>query len=132
MSDADAIAARRGVFLNLFNAQDIAGMADFVTGDCCGMPPNQPAVLGVEGHRAWWAQSFEAGRAKLSVDSQELIVTGDTAFDRFNFTMEVTPPGGETMHDAGKCVWMWRREPDGAWRVTHSIWNSDNPAGGPW
>ena len=132
MTGSEAVTARRDAFLNVFNSQDIEAMADFVMEDIHAMPPNQAAVLGRQGHRIWWAEMFEAGLALLQVDPQELVVTGDQAFDRFNWTMDVTPPGGETMHDAGKCVWMWRRDSDGVWRVSHSIWNSDNPVSGPW
>ncbi len=38
--------------------------------------------------------------------------------------------GGRPVHDEGKGIWIWRRQAEGAWKVTRAIWNSDLPRPG--
>ena len=102
-------------------------MAELITGDCRSMPPNEPPYEGIEAHRAYWGQMLEAGQLLFGTQPRQLEVLGDRAFDLFDFTLDITSPEGETVHNVGKCIWLWSRESDGAWRVSHAIWNSDLP-----
>ena len=133
MSDSAAITQLRGNFIAAFNRQDIDAMAEYATDDLVGMPPNQPALVGIDASRAWWSEGFKLARSRFTASSKEIEVAGDWAFDRFDWTMETTPTGGgESVHDNGNCVWISRREPDGAWKLARAIWNSDNEATGVW
>ena len=133
MSDTESIAKAREEFVSAFNRPDIEKMADLLADDHIGMPPNQPALVGIDASRSWWKEGFDAASSRLEISPQELEIAGSWAFDRFDWTMETTPTGaGETVHDNGKCVWIWRREPDGAWKLARAIWNSNNEATGVW
>jgi ketosteroid isomerase-like protein len=62
---------------------------------------------------------------------QEIQIGGDWAIDRFTWSTDTTPVGGGTSsNDKGKCIWIWRRQRDGSWKVARAIWNSDNPVPG--
>ncbi len=133
MNDSETIAARRNEFVTAFNDANVDALSRIVTGDLVGMPPNEPAISGLEANQAWWKQGFDAASSHLGISPAELQVTGDWAFDRFTWTMDTNPTGGgETVHDEGKCVWIWRRESGGAWRLARAIWNSDKVAPGMW
>jgi len=35
--------------------------------------------------------------------------------------------GGPVVQDRGKGLHVYRRQPDGSWKLAQDIWNSDNP-----
>lgn len=133
MSDRDTISRRRTDFLNAFNKEDVEAMAPFVTDDHIGMPPNRPALTGLDATRHFWREGFRAASSRLAVVPDELVIAGDTAIDQFHWTMDSTPrSGGSAIHDEGKCIWIWQRESDGSWKIARAIWNSDLATAGLW
>ncbi len=69
----------------------------------------------------------------MDMDSHDMTVLGDTAIHRFNWVQRITLRSeGQTLEDKGKCIWIWRRGEDGAWRVASAIWNSDLAEPGIW
>lgn len=56
----------------------------------------------------------------LEIDGQ-----GDHAWVRGSYSMDLTPPGEDTIRDIGKYVEIWEKESDGQWRVVRDIFNSD-------
>lgn len=133
MSDSAAVTKLRDDFIAAFNRQDIDAMAKLTADDMVGMPPNQPAIVGIDASRAWWREGFQVARSRFEASSREIEVLGDWAVDRFDWTMESTPAGGgATSKDKGKCVWISRKQSDGSWKLARAIWNSDEPMPGIW
>jgi uncharacterized protein (TIGR02246 family) len=60
-----------------------------------------------------------AGNVKIEVraDVVEVHVSGDLAFARTKLDVHVTPQGKETMHRSGYALGVYRRGPDGSWRL---------------
>lgn len=60
-----------------------------------------------------------AGNVKIEVqaDVVEVHVSGDLAFARTKLNVHVTPVGKETMHRSGYSLGVYRRGPDGSWRL---------------
>ena len=126
MSDHDAVLERHRGFLASFASEDFARMRDFITEDHVGMPPNRPRQIGRDAAEAFWREGFEVAESSFSSNNQAIEITGDTAVDVFDFVMTIKPrDGSPTIEDHGKCVWVWRRDADGMWRVASAIWNSD-------
>ena len=134
MSDTDDIVRRRSEFVEAFNRQDQMALAGLVTQDHTSMPPNQPSFRGIDTARRFWRERFAVAKSRFSVSStEEVEVLGDVAIDQFNWSMDSVPfGGGKTVHDQGKCIWIWRRPTGGAWQVARAIWNSELPQGGLW
>lgn len=133
MSDRETISRRRAKFIEAFNEEDMDTMAALLRDDHVGMPPNRPAMTGKEAARRFWREGFALASSRLAVVPEELVVTGDEAIDQFRWTMDSTPrPGGAAIHDEGKCIWIWRRQPGGDWKVARAIWNSDLATAGLW
>jgi ketosteroid isomerase-like protein len=43
-------------------------------------------------------------------------------------SLTLTPKaGGNTIEDRGNCIWLWRRQGDGSWKVARAMWNSPQP-----
>ena len=125
MDDSCEIAARRHLFVEAYNGGDIDVMSEVVTTDTVGAPPRRRPFVGVSASQAFWRESLAAAQHVFRISPQEAQVVGDTAIDSFGWSIDVTPKsGGPTVHDEGECIWIWRRDVDGAWRVAQSIWNS--------
>ncbi|HXD17780.1 MAG TPA: nuclear transport factor 2 family protein [Vicinamibacterales bacterium] len=132
-TDHAAIASRRGEFVDAFNAADVQRMAALLTDDHIGMPPNRPALRGARASIEFWREGMAAATSRFTVLPQDLTVDGDVAVDRFDWAIDSTPRGGGApIRDEGKCVWIWRRESDGAWKVASAVWNSDLATAGLW
>ena len=133
MSDADEIAARRKAFLVDFAAENIPRMTELITEDHVALPPNQPRRTGREAAQEFWKEGFAAAETDFATSAHDVTVVGDLAIDTFDWQMRMTPrEGGQALQDRGKCVWIWRRDPDSAWRLATSIWNSDLEQPGIW
>ena len=132
MTDQETIAKLRNEWVTAFNSADIDAIAGIFAQDAVSMPPNEPALVGKEASLNWIKQGFSTAGSKIGVTPRELEVSSDWAIDRFDWTMDTIPlGGGQTTHDNGKCVWVWRSDA-GSWKVARSIWNSDNAAAGMW
>jgi uncharacterized protein (TIGR02246 family) len=60
-----------------------------------------------------------AGNVKIEVqaDVQEVQVSGELAFARTKLDVHVTPEGKETMRRSGYALTVYRRSPEGRWRL---------------
>jgi len=98
-----------------------------LTGDHITMAPNEPA-LALTGLRAWHASRISESTLDISFTSEELLIAGDWAFERWTSSLTMTPKaGGNPTQDSNKGIWVWKHQADGTWRLARSIWNSDNP-----
>jgi uncharacterized protein (TIGR02246 family) len=120
----------RNSFITAFNSGDAAAVADLYTSDGIALPQNQPAMTGREAILNYNKGMFEQFTPKISIMSEELKISGsgDMAFDRGTYTMELTPKaGGAVIMDEGKYLVVLQRQPDGSWKVLRDIDNSSRP-----
>lgn len=94
------------------------------------MPPNAPAVSGNQAIRLWHqAISRQFRIQKYAATDDEVIVSGNWALRRASMDWTLMPAaGGKPIRDLGKFIILYRREPDGSWKVARDIWNSSSPA----
>jgi len=111
-----------------FGDGDIWDLIDLFVDDSVWMPMSDAAVEGKEAVRAW-ATRFDGQRARVRIIPQEVVVSGDWAFDRF--VGIITPlsatgdPEGES--SCFQYFWTLRRQEDNSWKVVHWIWNRHPP-----
>ena len=126
MSEHDAIVARHNDFIASFASAEFTVMRDFLTEDHLGMAPSRPRMHGRDEAEAFWREGFEIADSSFTSANQSLEVDGDRATDVFDFVMTIKPrDGSPALEDHGKCVWHWRKDGDGTWRLALAIWNSD-------
>lgn len=118
-----------------FEAAETAGSTErmrvHITDDVVMMAPNMPPVSGADNAMAAMRAFFEAFGVRIKYNSEETVVTGDWAFDRGTYTQTLTPKrGGVAVHESGKYLWLYRREPDGQWKQARVIWNSSDSRAG--
>ena len=110
---------------------DIDPLVSLFTDDAIFMPPNDTTVYGKDEIRSWWEEYFDFFRVTSSVQTErEVTVAGDQAFDRAAFSATIVPKQhGARITDDIRSLIVWRREPDGSWKISHQIWNSTKPVG---
>ena len=107
-----------------FNQGDAAGCAAFFTEDVILLAPDKPMA---RGKRAF-EEIYQSRMDKTSggIHTNKLVeygVEGDLAYQVGTFAITGTNP-----LEQGKFVNILRRQADGTWKVTVSIFNSDRPS----
>jgi ketosteroid isomerase-like protein len=106
-----------------FNRGDAAGCAAFFTEDVIMLPPDQPMTRG----RMAFEEIMQSrmGKASGGTHSNKLLeygVEGDLAYQVGAYAIIGTNPA-----EQGKFVNILRRQADGTWKVSVSIFNHDQP-----
>jgi uncharacterized protein (TIGR02246 family) len=106
-----------------WEAGDAAAVAAFYANDAIQMPANEPDVIGKDA----WKVSLQAFFDQFTVksDASEVLeaeVAGDLAFARGTYMITVTPKaGGKPTQYSGKFVHIFKRQPDGSWKIYRAI-----------
>ena len=64
----------------------------------------------------------------FKLNTQDVIATGDYAIETGSVTMTLQPKTGKAMNDVGKYLTVWKKQPDGSYKIIRDIANSDLPA----
>jgi ketosteroid isomerase-like protein len=116
----DAIKALRAAV----NSRDSVAFFELTAPDFEVFPPGVEPLRGDSAREAF-AGLFAAAQANLDPFSKEEIsVSGDLAIQRYSFRLVVTPKGGRAPSTAaGSGLHIWRRDPQGHWRLAKDIWS---------
>ncbi|MFQ6046130.1 MAG: YybH family protein [Gemmatimonadales bacterium] len=122
--DKEAIGDVRQAFVQAVRSGDGSRIAALFTVDGVEMPPNEPIRVGRDAIAAAQLPTVMA----FTLTGEETDGMGDLAYDRGTFQITLTMEGmTEPISDNGKYLVLLRKQSDGSWLITHSIWNSDNP-----
>jgi ketosteroid isomerase-like protein len=132
-TDRQGIDSGHEKFLAAFRSGDTATLLSLLTSDVMFLPPNEAPVIGKVSAQKWFERFFSTLKVTnfeipLSEHQREVTVSGDLGVECGPFKWTVAPlAGGTAIHEEGKFVGIWRREPDGTWRIFRDIWNSNKP-----
>ncbi len=131
-ADRAAIEAVREAEGAAFSAENIYAVMDVVTDDIVFMSPNEPIVSGKEAFREWANGFFAMFSVTIdSYETNEIELAGDLAYERYTGHWTVTPKdGSDAVDETIKGIHIFRRQPDGSWKIARDIWNSDEPLPG--
>lgn len=103
----------------------VAGFAP----DAVMLPPDEPAVTGHPALRAWAKTALGEWRhERVEAPLAGLEVAGDWAWGHGDFRGVLRPrAGGAPLALHTRFVLIWRRQPDGGWRIAYDIWNRPAP-----
>jgi len=106
-----------------FNRGDAAGCAAFFSDDIILMAPDEPMTRGKAAFEdIYRSRMAESPGATHSNELVEYGVEGDLAYQVGTFALSDT-----NSSEQGKFLNILRRQADGTWKVTVSIFNSDRP-----
>jgi uncharacterized protein (TIGR02246 family) len=106
-------------------AQNDSAVAAIYAADAVLMAPNAPAFTGRDAIRQFWA-GFWPAKPDLKITPREIVIAGDLAIESGIYSLSMIPGPDGVSTDNGKYLVAWKRTAEG-WKVTHDIYNSDNP-----
>ncbi len=124
--DVDRLARE---FEAAFARADIAAVTAFYTEDALIMPPDSAPVRGrPASEQRYRGMREQRGITALAFHPQEVVASGDLAYEVGTATVRREAPDGQASETAIKYLVAWRRHADGAWRIAVDIFNQDAPA----
>ena len=127
-ADVEAIKRVNVDLINAFNAGDVSAAVALVMDDAADLPQNHSAVVGKEAIRSFVQSDFSQFTMNFADEIVEVELAGDLAVVWSNYAVTLTPKdGGEPVENNGKWLKVLKRQPDGSWKFSRNIWNSDNP-----
>jgi len=107
-------------------AKDVEAAVALYTNDAVMLPDDANMVSGKEAIRAFYRQWY-SGKDKLIRqqfdDTGMFMSSPDVAIETADFSGVSSSDGKETKF-RGKNLIVWKRQPDGSWKILRDIWNS--------
>jgi len=123
-ADVEAIKSLSDEIMKAYNEGDLEVLMAIVAKDVVFMPPGKPALIGKEAIRNW--HDFDKISFDVNITVEEVQVLGDWAFMRDIWIGTVTQKeGGEKFELNNKSLILLRRQTDGTWKLSHTIFNSN-------
>lgn len=113
------------LYLDAFNRQDIAEVLEFFAPDAVMLGPDHPGVNGKAAIRDLLRAMFAKGYAGLELGRNSMAHLGDLAVDIGYYTASVTRQGSKR-EENGKYVTAWRRQPNGEFQITVTVWSTSS------
>jgi uncharacterized protein (TIGR02246 family) len=107
-------------------AGDVGALLSLYADEPVLMPQGQPAIRSKDVIQRLYQVLF----AEVSIQSEstlmEIEVSGDLGYFWSVYRLTATPKaGGPTIESEGKSLFIVKHQPDGAWKITHLIDNSN-------
>jgi uncharacterized protein (TIGR02246 family) len=126
--DRAAIMRTTAELLAAVNASDADRCLAVWAPDGVLMPPHHPSIQGHHAIVEYFRSLFSRSKFRFTFTSFHLNLIGDTAIECVTYTAMIWPAGeASPIEDVGKGLHVYRRQPDGSWKLTQDIWNSDQP-----
>ena len=123
--DLAAITEFNRRYLKAINDEDIATLSSLTTEDHIMIASGRPPLVGKAANDEANGRVFKQFDIVETWTPVETVVDGNLAFQRGTFTVEATPrAGGNTTKTSGNFLRIYRRQPDGEWRMTRDMFNS--------
>lgn len=126
LPQADAVAIRRAcdAYVSAWLADDRPAVLATLADDAVLLPAHgRPAVVGKPAIEAfWWPPGPPATVDAFSSTVDEVGAEGGVGWARGSFALTFTY-GGATTSQRGTYLMLFRRAEDGAWRITHRMWD---------
>jgi uncharacterized protein (TIGR02246 family) len=125
---AEGIARSASAFSRALEQGDPEGMATQYVEGATLVPPNGRMITGREAITTFWTPrnpDFHTLAHSLTTDRLE--VTGDVAVEVGTWRQKGQLREEEPRESAGRYLVVWRRQPDGTWRMQFDSWTAPFP-----
>ena len=121
--------AAHGGYVAAINSNNVDTLMADLTDDIVYQAPGAPEVVGKAAVHDWISGYFGAFKTHWEKTSIGFTVSGDWAFERYTYkSTDTDKKTGAVSTDVGKGINIFRRSPDGKWRVAVDGWSSDKSA----
>jgi uncharacterized protein (TIGR02246 family) len=116
-------------YVQAINDGDIDTLAALTTDDHLMITPNRPPLAGKAALVAAMTRAFEGTEIDETWTPVETVVDGDLAYQRGTYTVAARPKGSdaEMRTTSGSFLRIYRRQPNGEWRMTRDTFNTYPP-----
>jgi ketosteroid isomerase-like protein len=121
-SDISAIRAAEEALAESFESPDLTAWVDFYTDDAIFVGPGAPAI---EGRSAFLDAAPQISISSMEIVADSTLGTGDFAATLGRATWVSGPKGSDAPKVRRRFLMVWRREPDGRWRIARELLNED-------
>lgn len=109
-----------------FNDMDAKKISFYFSEDAVLLAPGKPVTFGKEAVRKYYQSIFDSYRVTLESHYEDVRIEGNMAYGRGEATVRLVPiKGGDSTVSKSKYLNILYRQPDGTWKTTHDIWNSN-------
>jgi ketosteroid isomerase-like protein len=122
-----AIEAANAKFSEVFARGDAAALATMYTSDAFLFPPGEEMVRGNTPIGQFWKNAHDGGVASAKLTTTDVERSGDIAFETGKVELVLRNEGKPDRVASAKYLVVWKRQPDGDWKLHRDIWN-DLPA----
>jgi uncharacterized protein (TIGR02246 family) len=133
-AEADSAAAAEGIaqsaqaFSRALERGDAEGMAAQYVDDAVLVPPGGRMIAGRDSIRDFWTPRNPDFRTLAhSLTTERLEVVGDVAVEVGTWRQEGQLRDDPPRQSAGRYLVVWRRRPDGVWRMQFDSWTAPFP-----
>jgi ketosteroid isomerase-like protein len=128
----DAVKAADQAWEKAFAGHDTAAAVDAVESSGSILSPNAPIATGPEAIRNLFAGFYALPGMTIDweIGDVQASSSGDMAVTRGTYQLTYNDPKGKPVVDQGKYATVWRKQPDGRWKVLLDVFNSDLPLAG--
>lgn len=124
-ADVEQLTQLREEYVQAENAGDVAGILRTFSDDIVMMPPESPPVTGLEAAEGFLEDFLEAFTVDIELESEDIVVQGDLAYDWGTVSGTLEPAGGQPQSVSNTYLLVYERESDGAWKQSKHIWNAN-------
>ncbi len=125
MTFEDAIKDTDARFAETFNRGDINALMGVHAEDFLLLPPNSPAERGGEAATSSFQGLMDAGWKNISFSTVEFGSDGGLGYHVGQYSADVPTEDGGTTKEKGKYIDIYKRLPDGSWKIHVTCFNSD-------
>ncbi len=131
-ADEAAIRNMTSDYIAAVAAGDLQRFLSVFADDVVVMPPDHPTARGRDAFTTFVKPFFDEFTLLETISYDEIRVAGDWAVGTFTYSFTTTPKaGGASSRELGKGIWLFRRSGGGTWKITHAVWNRDQPSPPP-
>lgn len=112
------------------NSNNLDAFLATISDDAVFLPPNSEPISGKPAVGEWVKGYLAAYETKWVKTSKEFVVRDDLAYEWYSYTSTDTPKvggaaaGTPVVTDTGNGINIYRRGPDGVWRVARDAWTT--------
>jgi uncharacterized protein (TIGR02246 family) len=103
-------------------------IAALYTEDATLLPPDSEMIKGKTAIEAFWKGGLQMGIKDAVLTTVDVSGSGDIAYEIGRYVLKIQPAGAEPLEQKGKYVVVWKKTPEGAWKLHVDIWNSIPPS----
>jgi uncharacterized protein (TIGR02246 family) len=120
--DEAAVSAAMNDYVATLRTNDATKIVSFWTEDGTLINKTAPTLAGRTTMEQVLKGVFATARiSKVTLDRDDLSVSGDLAYVIGRFDEVIQPAKGEQIASRGRAIYIWKRQPDGAWKIARVV-----------